>query len=185
MMNPDALVIHGPIGSGKTHLAEQLVLKARDAGWKTVGLLSRRVVRGGETIGYDGLNLETGECFPLVLHERLCTSRDWEKLGEWKFCFSNTGFSKANRTLLDAAERMDTRTLAVADEYGHIELLGRGIHRGASLLASQAARCGLVVLLCRTDKVDRVVSLFPPGVEVQVVAVDDECFLQGVGSIFN
>ena len=51
-MKPRAFIIYGPIGCGKTRRALELAERAKQGGYRVLGLASVRVVKGGETIGY-------------------------------------------------------------------------------------------------------------------------------------
>ena len=158
-MNPGTLIIHGPIGGGKTARALELAEMARGKGLRVMGVASLRVVEGGETVAYDGLDLASGARFPLVLLGERAASPDWEQLGPWKYAFSAQGFSRANRLLAEAASKMDERSLVVVDEYGHIEGLGRGLYLGLVKVIGALGGGGHLVVTCRTDKVDPLLRL--------------------------
>jgi nucleoside-triphosphatase THEP1 len=184
-LKPKALIIHGPIGCGKTQRALELAERARHSGFRVLGLVSIRVTDGGETTGYTGMDLASGARFPLVELTSLAEGEGWRKLGEWKHSFSDAGFERANATLEDAAEALDDETMVVADEYGHIELLGLGIHRGVTMVAEALKRSGCLVVLCRTDKVDAVVEMLPEEASVLVAEADCPDFWRSLRDWFN
>lgn len=184
-MKPKALIIHGPIGCGKTQRALELAERARQNGYRVLGLISIRVTDGGRTTGYTGMDLASGARFPLVKLTSLAEGEDWRKLGEWKYSFSDAGFERANAILEDAAEDLDDETIVVADEYGHIELQGMGIHRGVTRVTEALKRSGCLVVLCRTEKVDAVVEMLPEEASVLVVEADRPDFWRSLRDWFN
>jgi len=184
-VKPRALIIHGTIGCGKTRRALELAERARQRGYRVLGLVSLRVVEDGETTGYTGVDLASGEGFPLVKLTSLAEGSDWRRLGEWKYSFSDAGFQRANAVLEEAAEALDAETVVVADEYGHIELQGMGIHRGVVRAAEALERGGCLVVICRTDKVEAVVEMLPEEAAVQVAEADDPDFWGGLRDWFN
>jgi nucleoside-triphosphatase THEP1 len=184
-LKPKALIIHGPIGCGKTQRALELAERARHSGFRVLGLVSIRVTDGGETTGYTGMDLASGARFPLVELTSLAEGEGWRKLGEWKHSFSDAGFERANAILEDAAEALDDETMVVADEYGHIELQGMGIYRGVTRVAEALERGGYLVVLCRTDKVDAVVEMLPEEASVLVAEADCPDFWRSLRDWFN
>jgi len=184
-VKPRALVIHGPIRCGKTQRALELAERARQSGYRVLGLVSIRVTDGGETTGYTGMDLASETRFPLVKLTSLAEGGDWRKHGEWKYSFSQAGFEKANAILEDAAETLDDETIVVADEYGHIELQGMGIHRGVTKVAEALKRGGCLVVLCRTEKVDAVVEMLPEEASVLVSEADKPDFWRSLRDWFN
>jgi nucleoside-triphosphatase THEP1 len=184
-LKPKVLIIHGPIGCGKTQRALELAERARQNGYRVHGLVSIRVTDGGETTGYTGMDLASGARFPLVKLTSLAEGEDWRKLGEWKYSFSNAGFERANAILEDATTALDDDTIVVADEYGHIEHQGMGIHRGVTIVVEALKRSGCLVVLCRTDKVDAVVEMLPEEASVLVVEADRPDFWWSLRDWFN
>jgi nucleoside-triphosphatase THEP1 len=184
-MNRGTLIIHGPIGGGKTARALELAERARGKGLRVMGVASLRVVEEGETVAYDCLDLSSGARFPLVLLADRAASPDWELLGPWKYAFSAQGFSRANLLLAEAASRMDERSLVVVDEYGHIEGLGRGLYPGLVEVAEALRGGGLLAVTCRTDKVDPLLQLLA-GREQRalVLEADREDFWDALGDSF-
>jgi len=180
-----ALIIHGHIGCGKTQRALELAERAKQSGYRVLGLVSLRVTDGGETTGYTGMDLASGARFPLVKLTSLAEGEDWRKLGKWKYSFSEAGFEIANTILEDAAKALDNETIVVADEYGHIELLGLGIHRGVTRVAEALEHGGYLVVLCRTDKVDAVVKILPESASVLVAEADRPDFWRSLRDWFN
>lgn len=154
-----AIVIHGPIGSGKTCACLKLAERARSRGVPVGGILSIRVYQGGELIGYDGLDLAVGEVFPLARLRGRVESSDWFVFGRLIYAFSAPGFERANRILTRSAEKLSRPSIIFVDEFGRLERVGLGIHLGASKVAEALREGGVAVFACRTDMVDAVEEL--------------------------
>jgi nucleoside-triphosphatase THEP1 len=183
-LNRRALIIHGPIGGGKTSRALELAERARERNLQVMGLASLRVIEEGETVAYEGLDLASGARFPLVLLGDRADSPDWARLGPWKYSFSEEGFGRANRILSEAASKVDERSLIVVDEYGHIEKLGKGLYPGL-LKAVDAMKGGcFLAVTCRTDKVDPLLQLLSPCDRVMVLEADRSDFWEALGDSF-
>jgi len=170
-LNRKALVIHGPVGGGKTSRAVELAERGREKGLRVMGVASLRVVEEGETVAYDGLDLSSGSRFPLVLLGDRAGSSDWVKLGPWKYAFSEEGFRHANTLLAEAASKMSGDALVVVDEYGHIENLGLGLYPGLVQVVKAMSGGGSLAVTCRTDQVDSLLKLLSPCGPVIVLEV--------------
>lgn len=157
-MNYQVLIIHGEIASGKTHRGEQIVDRAKVNGYDVYGVLSKRVLKNRETIGYDMLDVHSGKPQPMVYHREHAKGEGWESL-KGPFVYKVKAFMDANRFFTEAAFRMDKRTLVVADEYGHLEARGFGLYPGLSKVVESLGE-GKLLILCRTDKIDDVLRLF-------------------------
>jgi nucleoside-triphosphatase THEP1 len=154
-----AVILHAPIGGGKTTTALTAVEKAKSEDIKIIGILSRRVVDGGIYPSYDLLNLETKDVIPLVKPADKAIGEDWESFSNPVFVFSKKGFVEANLALQRAAEEMKKGVVVFVDEYGCLESQGKGIYPGAVKVAEALRRGGTAVFLCRDDKVQEVVAL--------------------------
>ena len=60
-----ALLLTGPIGSGKTQAASLLARILLEKGFSTAGVLSPRILRAGETVGYVVQDIRSGKTLPL------------------------------------------------------------------------------------------------------------------------
>jgi nucleoside-triphosphatase THEP1 len=60
-----ALLLTGPIGSGKTQAANLLARILLEKGFSVAGVLSLRILRAGETVGYVVQDIRTGKTLPL------------------------------------------------------------------------------------------------------------------------
>jgi hypothetical protein len=60
-----ALLLTGPIGSGKTQAASLLARILLEKGFSVAGILSPRILRAGETVGYVVQDIRSGKTLPL------------------------------------------------------------------------------------------------------------------------
>jgi nucleoside-triphosphatase THEP1 len=154
-----AVILHAPIGGGKTTTAQAAAERAKAYGIKVMGILSKRVLDGGEYPSYDLLELDTGETVPLVKPAEKEPGEGWESYGNPKFVFSKRGLYSANLALDRAASEMRDGVVVFVDEYGRLESQRKGIHHGALMVAEALKRGGVAVYLCREDKVREVIDL--------------------------
>lgn len=145
------VIIHGPIGVGKTRACLDLEERAREDGINTKGVISPAVFVEGEQIGYDCLDLTSDEVFPLVRLRNLVGGPEWFFHGDLKYAFSIPGFERGNGILTNGSKSMDKAALVFIDEYGRLEKAGLGFHSGAIRVAEGLARGGVAVFACRTD----------------------------------
>ncbi len=182
-LQPQVLIIHGPVGSGKSNRGEQIADRARVNGYKVYGVISRRVLRDRETIGYDAYFLNTGETMQMVY-------KSPENKGEWwkplrgPFLYNEETFKQATDDLLEAAQLMDDRTLVVADEFGHLEARGFGLYPGLLKVVEALPGGGKLLIPCRSDKVDNVLKLFTGETKVLVMEANMKEFWTSLGDSF-
>jgi len=153
------VILHAPIGGGKTTTAQAVVEKAKADGIKVMGILSKRVLNGDECPSYDLFELDTGVTMPLVKQVDKEHCEGWESYGNPKFMFSIDGLHSANLALDRAASEMRDGVVVFVDEYGRLESKCKGIHPGALKVAEALKRGGIAVYLCRDDKVHEVIDL--------------------------
>jgi len=153
------LIVHGDISSGKTYRGEQIADRARLNGYSVHGILSQRVMKDGETIGYDMVDLESRIILPMVYRETEVQGDEWKPL-RGPFLYNEETFTEANRLLKEAVDGMDNKTLVVVDEYGHLEVQGFGVYPGLWVLCESLGLGGRLIILCRTDKIDDLLGLF-------------------------
>ena len=154
-----AVILHAPIGGGKTTTALAAAERAKADGIKVMGILSRRVLDGGEYPSYDLLELDTGETMPLVKPAGKAWGDGWESYGNPVFVFSRKGLYSANLALHRAASEMRDGVVVFVDEWGRLESQRKGVHPGAVMVANALSRGGVAVYLCRDDKVQEVTDL--------------------------
>ena len=149
-----AVILHAPIGGGKTTTVEAVSEGAKSDGLKVMGILSKRVFEGGEKPSYEILELDTGERMSLVKLASMEPGEGWESYGNPYYVFSKKGFCSANLALKRAAEELKDGVVVFVDKYGRLESQHKGIHLGAVMVANALRHSGVVVYLCRDDKVD-------------------------------
>jgi nucleoside-triphosphatase THEP1 len=154
-----AVILHAPIGGGKTTTAQAAAERAKADGIKVMGILSKRVPDGGEYPSYDLLELDTGKTMPLVKPADKEHSEEWESYGNPRFMFSKRGLYSANLALERAASEMRDGVVVFVDEYGRLESQSKGIHAGALMVAEALKRGGIAIYLCREDKINEVIDL--------------------------
>ena len=182
-LNPQILIVHGPIGSGKSNRAQQIADRAKVNGNKVYGIISRRVMKGRETIGYDGFYPQTMETTPMVYRETEVSGEEWKPL-RGPFLYNEQAFQKAKDNLIEAAHLMDEKTLVIVDEYGHLEARGFGLYPGLIKVVEALQGGGRLLILCRTDKIDNVISLFHNESKILVLESNRKGFWDSLGDSF-
>ena len=141
------IIIHGGIGTGKTRLAERLAVTLRGRKIKVGGIISPRILSGGETIGYRARDIDTGA-------ERPFATLNPPGIPIGKFYLSEDALAFA-LTVIESASA--TAQVVLLDEVGRLELAGKGHAISLrSLLQSEA----IPVLFVRTAFVDKVARAF-------------------------
>ena len=148
---PCVILIHGAIGSGKTSTCLRLMEKAPEVGIATDGIVSIRIYREEELVGYDCLDASSGDKFPLVRLKGEQKGKGWFEFGELKYTFSSEGFARANDILDRAAKQSDDNTVIFVDEFGRLEKAELGLYSGARKVAENLHRGFLAVYSCRDD----------------------------------
>jgi nucleoside-triphosphatase THEP1 len=182
-LNPQILIVHGPIGSGKTNRAEQITDRAKVNGYKVYGVISRRVMRGRKTIGYDAFFPQTMETTPMVYRDTEVSGDNWQPL-RGPFLYNEYAFQQANDALIEAAYLMDEKTLVVVDEFGHLEARGFGLYMGLIKVVEALQGGGRLLILCRTDKIDNVLCLFHNEAKILVLESNRKDFWDSLGDSF-
>lgn len=154
-----AIIVHGSTGSGKTRACLELVKRALAKGIPVGGILSVRVCQNEELIGYDGLDLESGNFFPLARLRTMVEGPNWFLFGSLIYAFSIPGFEHANSILTRSAETLSQSSIIFVDEFGRLERAGLGMYPGALTIAEKLRTGGVAVFACRTDIVDAVEAL--------------------------
>lgn len=141
------ILLSGGIGDGKTSTAERLAKALKDEGIHVGGIVAPRRMAGEETVGYDVVDLATGERRPFAT-----TSPPGLPAG--RFHISPAGLAFAAQALRKATGAAD---VVFVDEVGRLELGGEG-HAPAvrDLLASSST----AVLSVRETFLEEVVDAF-------------------------
>jgi len=151
---PRLLVLLGGIASGKTAAALRAVERGRGAGLEVWGVAAPRVCQGALTVGYRGVLLGVGETLPLVYR------RGHQPPGEWiplrgPYLYNPQGFH------------------TVVDEYGHLEEEGLGLAPGLRKALGNPAPGSRLLVTCRAERLQGLLSSLPPGWRVSTVEVGD------------
>lgn len=128
-----ALLLTGPIGSGKTSAVLALSAHLLGSGMALAGVASPRITEDGRTVGYRVRDLCTGE-------ERLLCSWEPPGLPFGRFFFRSEALAFANEVLKRAAKEA---SVLVVDEVGPLELEGGGFAPG--LHRARASQAFLVL----------------------------------------
>ena len=177
------LIVHGPIGSGKSNRAEQITDRARVNGYKVYGVISRRVMRDRETIGYDAFFPKSRTTEKMVYKESEVSGDSWKPL-KGPFMYNEDTFQQANDDLIEAAHLMDEKTLVVVDEFGHLEERGFGLYPGLIRVVDALQGAGKLLILCRTDKIDAVLNIFRRETKLLVLEAGMKNFWDSLGDSF-
>lgn len=149
-----AVVVTGAVGQGKTtavlHVAEGL----RRAGCAVGGIAAPRVIVAGQTIGYDALDLASGQ--------RTALARN-EPPGEAVGCYylRPDGLSFADAAIRSAAA---TAQVVIVDEVGPAELSRGGHYPAVAAALRGSALPVLVVRLALVSEVQAAFGLPSPAV---------------------
>lgn len=154
-----AIILHGPIGSGKTTTCLELVKRGKLEGILYGGILSPRVFHDDKLAGYDCLDLVSFERFPLVRLRDEVEGADWFNFGRLKYSFSTSGFKRANQALILSSKTRERPFLIFLDEFGRLERAQLGLHSGALRVAEAMSDGCVAVFTCRTDLVEFVKKL--------------------------
>jgi nucleoside-triphosphatase THEP1 len=154
-----AVILHGPIGCGKTMTCHGLVDKAQEAGFPIGGVITNRHFVEGKLIGYDCVDLSTGESFPIARLSDEVEGADWFVYRNLKFSFSHSGFDRANNILTAASEYLKKPGLVFVDEFGRLERKGLGLFSGVMKVTDALREGGVAVFSCRTDLAENVTKL--------------------------
>lgn len=124
-----ALLLSGPIGSGKTSAVLSLSAELLGMGVALDGVASPRILKNGKTVGYWVRRLPSGE-------ERLLCALEPPGLPLGRFFFRPEALEFANTVLVRAAKEAE---VVAIDEVGPLELAGGGFFPGLQACLSSNA----------------------------------------------
>jgi nucleoside-triphosphatase THEP1 len=173
------LLFSGQVGQGKSGLLDQLLGDLRREGMRLSGILSPSVHRAGERIGYDLIDLGSGERCELSRVAGTVSSQvERPRVGLYAFLSEGIAFGLSALSL-ENAQRAD---LILVDEVGPWELCDQG---WASALYDLTLRSDVpMIWVVRADIVDQVAAhwgLEAPGI-VKLEEVNRESMLKRVKS---
>jgi nucleoside-triphosphatase THEP1 len=119
VFSPKVFIVSGAIGEGKTTFIKKLVDTLKENNISVGGIISEKVVSDSQTIGYDILDIETGEREILLRKDE---ENGMERIG--KFTIHHEGISKGIAVLNRA--RLSDREIIVIDEVGFLEIENKG-----------------------------------------------------------
>ena len=156
--------------SGKTTRIANLAQIACDEGFKVAGVLSTSIYLNGELIGYDVIDLHSQARAPLA-------RRKIDKSEVKSFSFVDTGLKLGNNALSLSATK--SAELIIVDEFGPLELDGRGWRKNVDLLLTSTN--SLMLLVVRQELADQVQQLYTNVPSRQLPATE----LQSVDAIIT
>ena len=135
------LLVVGEPGSGKTSWCRQYIEEQRKRGGTVGGILCPAIEHQGRRVGSNALDLLTGQAVPFARLSGDGSFKAGEKIGD--YTISREGISFA----CDAIERAVESSchLVVIDEFGPLELSGKGLMPAVESALASAANLLMVV----------------------------------------
>lgn len=135
------LLVVGEPRSGKTSWCREYIDGRRKCGSSVGGVLSPPIEKQGQRIGFNVIDLLTGQEAPFARLSRYRSFKGGEKIGN--YTISRHGVSFACRAIKRAVEsRCD---LVVIDEVGPLELGGKGLMPAVELALASPVNVFIVV----------------------------------------
>lgn len=141
------IIISGPVGSGKTRLSQETFDRLDDEGYQPGGVLSPRRMDSGETVGYDVLDLASGDRRSFVR-----SNPPGKRIG--RFFLKPGALQFANRAVSEAAGSCNP---VFVDEVGRLELKDGGLAPSLRKLLDSKSQA---ILLVRDEFVSDVREFF-------------------------
>jgi nucleoside-triphosphatase THEP1 len=116
---PHVFIVTGSIRGGKTTYVKKLTELLRSHNLKIGGILSERLTDSSETIGYDVVNIETGEKTDFLRLNGECGK---ETIGRFSICAK--GLAEGNKILRGRTQ--NENHLIIIDEVGLLEIQNKG-----------------------------------------------------------
>jgi molybdenum cofactor guanylyltransferase len=135
------LLVLGERGSGKTSWCRKYIHWLRQCGSSVGGILSLAIEKQGHRVGFNALDLLTGEEVPFARLSPYRSFRGGEVVGD--YTISRDGILFARGAIKRAVEnRCD---LVVIDEVGPLELCGKGLMPAVELALASPINVLIVV----------------------------------------
>ena len=139
----------GPKHSGKTTTVGELAQKAKNEGFDVAGVLAPSVYADELLTGFEVVDLRTGKKIPLA-------ARKINQNQQGGFNFTQTGLEFGSNAL--STEAVKSAELIIVDEFGPLELEGKGWRENVDLLFS--AVDALMLLVVRNQIAGRIQDLY-------------------------
>ena len=146
------LLLYGQVGGGKSGILQASIEELVRSGLRPAGILSPSVVRDGERIGYDLVDIGNGE--RIELSRVSGEERQRGRLQVGRFIFREEGLQFGHRAL--SLERCARADLVLVDEVGPWELSDQGWAGALYELTLKSDRP--MIWVVRSDILDKVVA---------------------------
>jgi nucleoside-triphosphatase THEP1 len=146
-----AFLITGDIAAGKTTFCKELIHLLQSKNIPTGGILSERIIKDNVTIGYDLIDISTGNRM-IFLRENEETSTS--KIGRFEI---NIDTVELGRKIL-LSKNLAKNAIVIIDEVGFLELQGKGWAESIELLKELSGK--VLILAVRNEFVKKVIEEF-------------------------
>lgn len=164
----------GPKHCGKTTSATQLSQKARAEGFTVAGILEPSLYDNGELLGFDVLDVKNHKRTPLA-------RRNKGKSRTGAFIFIKDGLKFGNVIL--SSEAIKLADLIIIDEFGPLELKGKGWRRNIDLLLSSSN--AILLIIVRHELKDTFKQLYPDVSCLELEAIEESSALEVITTLKN
>jgi nucleoside-triphosphatase len=135
------LLVVGEPRSGKTSWCREYIDWRRESGSSVGGILCPAIAKQEQRIGFNVIDLLTGEKVPFARLSRYRSSKGGEKIGD--YTISRDGILFARAAIKRAVE--SKCNLVVIDEVGPLELRGKGLMPAVELALASPVNVLIVV----------------------------------------
>jgi len=112
------ILVTGNVGSGKTRACSQIIAGVKAEGYEIGGILSPRLMESGATVGYDVIDLKSGE------RREFLRTQPPGKRRIGRFYLRSGGMDFAGAAISRGVDEAD---IVFIDEVGRMELKGLGL----------------------------------------------------------
>ncbi|HPT11270.1 MAG TPA: ATPase, T2SS/T4P/T4SS family [Bacteroidales bacterium] len=144
-------IITGPTESGKTTAIQYLEKILNEENVSVSGIISRRIMEGGITKGYELIDIKTGTIIPFLNADGVMKGNH---IG--RFIINEEGLSQGRR-ILNEASSSDSRVIII-DEIGRMELKGGGWAENLETIVSSTDKH--LIISVRDTMTEEVISRF-------------------------